>query len=231
MEETNFWINNIKTYFDTLYELNINYIRLIGTGHMKLENEVLFEKIGYGISKLIPMSANDKEKKVVIKAKDESDGIIDLLGKDYKFVKSDLKKIVEESNEALYNLKALRNRLEHCPHRKMGSSGISVDENFDITFGYLKKSKKFPLKDYKDIELDNYRCNSNEIKLIIMNLNTLFSKIQNELDLELQKYDDEYRNNQYFEDCLDINYEEFNHLYNRKDFFSICKLVNKELMK
>ena len=231
MNKSDFWINSIKVYFDILYKLNMQYIKLIGTERIDFKNEFIYGEIVDSISKIIPISANEEKKKVSIRKKNEHDGILDLLGNNYDFVKKSLDKIVDNNNQALYNLKMLRNRIEHNPHRLMGSSGISTNGVFDINFGYLSKNKEYPINNYSDIELDNFRCNSKDIVAIIIELNILFTDIQKELLKELEKYDENYRKNDYFKECLDINYLEFNNLYKLNSFNSICKLINREIMK
>lgn len=229
MDGTDFWINNIKVYFDYLYKLNIDYIKLIGTEYINIRNEYIYGEIVDDISKLIPVSVNEKKRAAYIN-QDRDDGIIDLLGNNYEFVRSTLNKIVKENNDTLYNIKVLRNKIEHNPHRLMGSTEVSANGVFNINFGYLARDKKFPIKSYKDIELENHTFNSKEIQKIIVELNKLYSNIQEKLKEELEKYDEAYKNNDYFKECLNIDYNEFNDLYSQQNFNLVCKLINKSII-
>ena len=101
------------------------------------------------------------------------------------------------------------------------------DGNINITFGYHDKDIDFPQKNYSDIKLLEFQCDSSDIETIIKELNILFDKIQKEVKKALKKYDSEYKNTPYFKDLLSINYKELNALYDNGDFALISTLINK----
>ena len=114
------WTNTIKIFFDLLLKLNIDYIKLIGANGDDYGNEIIYiDSIVEGVSRLIPMKAAKNTKKLSI----DYCGIIHLLKNNINYVESDLHEIINNNKKALFNIKMIRNNIEHNPHCLMGCTG------------------------------------------------------------------------------------------------------------
>ena len=160
--------NALFGYFATLYDLNRNLINLCGfdvlvySGHF----ETLAQSVIQAIPRLIPY-AYDKNKKVYTIM--ERDGLLEY-SNEISFIKEDYENILRDNYGFLANIKIIRNKYEHKIHGVRIIAGANSDDSIAFSLTYEVNEKRILLL-------------SDDIISFVMELNTLFSKIQNEVSL------------------------------------------------
>lgn len=158
--------NALYRYFETLYNLNQSLIILCGVD--VVDNRVHYEKhtedVIQAIPRLVPYKYNWDISDHAIEV---SDGLMEFVH-EIPFLKGDYEMIFQSHKEFLIKAKKIRNKLEHKLHgaRIVASSSGSVSF-FAITYEVAGE----------DIEIE-----VSEIIGFVKEINTMFSKIQAEVD-------------------------------------------------
>lgn len=205
-------------YFDILIELNSIFIKLISSDGK--ENNDKREKLYFEtfdkISRLIPLYSNPDNKTVNI---DNRSGIAELTKNNIDFVKKDLDEIIEKYNYELFNIKSLKNKVEHSPHLILSTTYINKNFYSSITLNYKKRCMQD--REVNLNSIDCYYCNVEILLNIIMDLNKLFYKLQK----RVKTYSDKNKFVEiYFKRCLEIKFIWYNQLYKSKIILKICKI-------
>ena len=173
------WINGIGVYFFLLEDINDKLYKLITHKYNNVEEiEILFFNLVVNINRLIPM----KYRKISY-----NDGILKL-SKYFDFLNDDFTKIYDNHSNGLINMNDVRNKFEHVPHiikwtNYLGGNNfkkirfINEEYNTDIIEGNMKSVEERKKKKEK-LE---WIIDTNEIIKIIVEVNKVFIKIQNQL--------------------------------------------------
>lgn len=197
-------------YFETLYILNQNLIRLCGaeifyygfSGFKKLNLDIVQD-----ISRLIPYSYDNKKQDLIL---DNSNGLLEYQD-EMKYIKEDYQKILDKYKDTLNKIRKIRSKYEHKMHDvKYQSSGTGTMILFDIEF---KVNNEF------------IRIYAGELIKLIKEINILFSKIAQEISIfEYQNGNEGYA---YYERISRVDFKDFNDIYESNILRKIGKVINK----
>lgn len=175
MEKTIRWPYYIWMYFDILKKLNGNYRKLnnLDGKNNNRKREELYYEIFEEITQIIPCHINDGVLKI------RNQGILELLGDDEKFVKKNLKDMIDSEKLRLYDIRQIRNNIEHSPHRLLICAQFGTKGSSNITLNYSSANADLDELLAKDIEC--YKCDSKILNEIISKLNELFKDIRKDI--------------------------------------------------
>lgn len=154
--------NALRSYFETLYDLNRNLIMCCGLD--VIDNSGEYEKplqeIIDAIPRLVPYVKNKSLGKYVIT---ERDGLLEF-SDELPFLKDGYEEILQKNYSFLYNIKQIRNKLEHKMHGVILSGSSSGSTNlFDVTY---------------TISGEDVTLIASDFIIVTEQINVLFSRIQ-----------------------------------------------------
>ena len=200
------WINGVGVYFFLLEEINKKLYKLMKQKYNNVEEiEILFFDIVVNINRLIPM----KKRKISY-----NDGILKL-SKYFDFLSNDFSKIYKNFSSELINMNDVRNKFEHVPHVIKWTNYlekntfkrtrfINTEYDIDIIEGNKNSIKKRKIKKEK-LE---WIVNTKEITKVIIEIDTVFIKIQNKVK-EYFENDKEVLEQPYIKRINNINFDEY----------------------
>jgi hypothetical protein len=160
-------INALFRYFETLFIMNQNLLALCGSNvfYQMQEQEKLIDDVIINIPRLIPYGYNTKDQLYEIK---KSDGLMKFAD-NFPFLSVEYEKILQDHNDLLIKVVRIRNKLVHEIHNaRIVASGSSPSFLFSFTY------------EVNESEINIY---SSELIAFAKDLNTLFSKIQENIKL------------------------------------------------
>lgn len=194
--------NALSGYIETLYNLNINLIKLCGldimTGDACNEKEIL--DIIQEIPRIVPYSIVRNTQKLKY---EKRDGLLEY-GDEIDYLKKYYDIILEDNNDFLFKIKQIRNKHEHKMQYIDCLSSYSCSTTlFSFTF---------------QIEGEVITVNANEFIKLTKELNMLFSKIVK----DIRAFACENQNTTYalYSKIIRFDFEDFNLLYE-------CELLKK----
>lgn len=202
--------NAMYGYFETLYIMNQNLIKLCGAEifyYRFSEFEKLILDIIQDIPRLVPYSYDNKKQDLNL---DNSNGLLEYQA-EIKYIKEDYQNILDKYKDTLNKIRKIRNKYEHKMHDvKYQSSGTGTMSLFDIEF---KVNKEF------------IRIYAGELIRLIKEINILFSKIAQEISIFA------YQNGKggyaYYERICRVGFKDFNDIYESNILRKIGKVMNK----
>ena len=160
--------NALFGYFATLYDLSRDLINLCGfdvlgySGHY----ETLAQNIIQAIPRLVPYAYNKSQNKYIIM---ERDGLLEY-SNGIPFIKENYENLLRDNYKLLANIKIIRNKYEHKIHGAQIIAGANSDGSGAFSLTYK-------------VNEDLILLLSDDIIGLMKDLNTLFTKIQNEVSL------------------------------------------------
>lgn len=202
--------NAMSGYFETLYVMNQNLIRLCGADifyYRFSEFEKLTLDIIQDVPRLIPYSYDNKKKDLII---DNSSGLLEYQV-EIQYIKKDYQEILNNHKDTLNKVRKIRNKYEHKMHDvKYQSSGTGTMSLFDIEF---KVNNEF------------VRLYVGELIKLIKEINILFSKIAQEISIFA--YQNGKEGYAYYERICRVDFKDFNEIYESNILRKIGKIMNK----
>lgn len=202
--------NAMSGYFETLYIMNQNLIKLCGAEvfyYRFFEFEKLTLDIIQDIPRLIPYSYNNKQKILTL---DDKNGLLEYQD-EIRYLKQDYQNILDTYKETLNKVRKIRNKYEHKMHDvKYQASGTGTMSLFDIEF-----------KVNKEI-IDIY---AGELIKLIKEINLLFSKIAQEIST--YAYQNGKQGYAYYERICRFDFKDFNQIYESNILRKIGKMMNQ----
>ena len=202
--------NAMSGYFETLYEMNQNLIRLCGAEifyYRFSEFEKVTLDIIQDIPRVIPYSYDNKEQDLVL---DDRNGLLEYQAQ-IKYIKEDYQNILDKYKDTLNKIRKIRNKYEHKMHDvKYQSSGTGTMSLFDIEF---KVNDEF------------IRIYARELIKLIKEVNILFSKIAQENSIFA--YQNGKEGYAYYERICRIDFKDFNEIYESNILRKIGKIMNE----
>lgn len=201
--------NALFGYFETLYFINQNLIRLCGAEifyYRFTEFEKLTLDIIQDIPRIIPYSYNNKENNLIL---DNRNGLLEYQ-REIQYLQPDYKSILNTHEEVLNKIRKIRNKYEHKMHDvKYQSSGTGTMSLFDIEF----KVNNEIIKIYAE-----------ELIKVIKDVNILFSKIAQEVGR--YAYENGKQGYAYYERVCRFDFKDFNEIYESNILRKIGKVMN-----
>ena len=200
----------MSEYFETLYTVNQNLIRLCGAEifyYRFSEFEKLTLDIIQDIPRLIPYSFDNKKQDLII---DDKNGLLEYED-EITYLKEDYKNILNTYKETLNKIRKIRNKYEHKMHDvKYQSSGTGSMNLFDIEF-----------------KVNNEIINiyAGELIKVVKKTNILFSKIAQEISI--YAYENEKQGCIYYERIDRFDFKDFNDIYESDILRKVGKIMNK----
>ena len=202
--------NAMYGYFETLYIMNQNLIKLCGAEifyYRFSEFEKLTLDIIQDIPRLVPYSYDNKKQDLNL---DNSNGLLEYQA-EIKYIKEDYQNILEKYKDNLNKIRKIRNKYEHKMHDvKYQSSGTGTMSLFDIEF---KVNKEFII------------IYAGELIRLIKEINILFSKIAQEISIFA--YQNGKEGYAYYERICRVDFKDFNDIYESNILRKIGKVMNK----
>ena len=202
--------NAMSGYFETLYEMNQNLIRLCGAEifyYRFSEFEKVTLDIIQDIPRVIPYSYDNKEQDLVV---DDRNGLLEYQDQ-IKYIKEDYQNILDKYKDTLNKIRKIRNKYEHKMHDvKYQSSGTGTMSLFDIEF---KVNDEF------------IRIYAGELIKLIKEVNILFSKIAQEISIFA--YQNGKEGYAYYERICRVDFKDFNEIYESNILRKIGKIMNE----
>ena len=202
--------NAMSGYFETLYVMNQNLIRLCGAEifyYRFSEFEKLTLDIIQDIPRLVPYSYDFKKQDLIL---DNSNGLLEYQA-EIQYIKQDYQSILDKYKETLNKIRKIRNKYEHKMHDvRYQSSGIGTMSLFDIEF---KVNNEF------------IRIYAGELIKLIKEVNILFSKIAQEISVFA--YQNGKEGYAYYERICRVDFKDFNEIYESDILRKIGKIMNK----
>lgn len=189
--------NAIYGYLETLYLMNQRLIKLSGMEAIEDNCKILLD-IVQDIPRIIPYKYNNKIKKLEL---NNEDGLLEL----YKDIILDLKteydNILKENHDFLDKVRRIRNKYEHKMHGVKYKSSISGGCSL-IEFQFV-------------VNENNLNIKAKEFIPLVSKVNSLFSKIVNEIK-EYAKKNKKTEYPYYRKICI-FDFEDFNKIYKLED--------------
>lgn len=202
--------NAMYGYFETLYIMNQNLIKLCGAEifyYRFSEFEKLTLDIIQDIPRLVPYSYDNKKQDLNL---DNSNGLLEYQA-EIKYIKEDYQNILDKYKDTLNKIRKIRNKYEHKMHDvKYQSSGTGTMSLFDIEF---KVNNEF------------IRIYAGELIKLIKEINILFSKIAQEISIFA--YQNRKEGYAYYERICRVDFKDFNDIYESNILRKIGKVMNK----
>lgn len=199
--------NAMYEYFETLYEMNQNLIKLCGAEifyYRFSEFEKVTLDIIQDIPRLIPYSYDNKVQDLVL---DDRNGLLEYQD-EIKYIKEDYQDILNKYKETLNKI---RNKYEHKMHDvKYQSSGTGTASLFDIEF---------------KVNDEYITIYAGELIRLIKEINILFSKIAQEISIFA--YQNGKEGYTYYERICRVDFKDFNDIYESNILRKIGKVMNK----
>lgn len=202
--------NAMSGYFETLYEMNKNLIRLCGAEifyYRFSELKKVTLDIIQDVPRLIPYSYDNKKQDLIL---DNSNGLLEYQA-EIKYIKEDYQNILDKYNNTLNKIRKIRNKYEHKMHDvKYQSSGTGTMSLFDIEF---------------KVNNESIRIYAGELIKLIKDVNILFSKIAQEIStFAYQSGKEGYA---YYERICRVDFKDFNEIYESNILRKIGKIMNE----
>lgn len=202
--------NAMSGYFETLYIMNQNLIRLCGAEifyYRFSEFEKLTLDIIQDIPRLIPYSYDNKKQDLMI---DDNNGLLEYQA-EISYIKNDYQAILNIHKETLNKIRKIRNKYEHKMHDvKYQSSGTGTMSLFDIEF---------------KVNDELIRIYAGELIKVIKEINILFSKIAQEISN--YAFNSGKTGYAYYERISRFDFKDFNEIYESDILRKIGKIMNK----
>lgn len=202
--------NAMSGYFETLYIMNQNLIRLCGAEifyYRFSEFEKLTLDIIQDIPRLIPYSYDNKKQDLII---DDNNGLLEYQA-EISYIKNDYQAILNIHKETLNKIRKIRNKYEHKMHDvKYQSSGTGTMSLFDIEF---------------KVNDELIRIYAGELIKVIKEINILFSKIAQEISN--YAFNSGKTGYAYYERISRFDFKDFNEIYESDILRKIGKIMNK----
>lgn len=204
------WVKDIVIYFEFLNNINLKLFKLCSLDCWNdiTSIEKYYLDISQDLFRLLPCSANTKLKKINLI---ESDGIFSI-NDGIEELKGEIKKFVLENNDILYTIKYIRNKTEHMPHKLKAEGFYSGSTGSDIRFSY---------------ENESLNINFNDLKKLVIKLNEIFIKMQNDLSKYQNQLSEEYKTYPCWDYLKSMNFEIYNKLLLSKNLYDISFVINK----
>jgi len=188
--------NALCGYFETLYELNRDLIKLCGLS--VIDNSGQYEKhiknVIHAIPRLVPYDYDNKKEKYRI---NHRDGLLEFSDR-LPFLQEAYENILQCHIDFLSDVKTIRNKFEHKMHGAKLVGGISSESlvSFDLAY-----------------EVDNQRItlSSGAIIRFVKDLNSLFAKIQKWVDSFA--YENGKTDYPYYRRLIRYDFCDFNKIY------------------
>jgi len=203
------WVDGIRVYCEVLIETNNKLLKLVSIDCIdsRIDMEKLFLDISQNIIRLIPCVISEETKKVILI---KSDGILDFIS-DFDFLEAEYNNLVLTSQDILYNIKKIRNKTEHVPH-KLKAKGFTSGNNSFSTADFNYNQEKLSV-------------NTKDIIKIIKNLNQIFSKIIKQLKDFRFSLTEEKRDHPYLMKYTELNFERYNKILDSEMLYDISKIT------
>jgi hypothetical protein len=199
--------NALYAYFKTLYDLNRNTLMLCS--EQIFNHELCFNLINdivRDIPRLIPYSFNFKANQCQII---NGEGLLDF-SSELPWLNEEYAHMLQEHQHVLVVIKKIRNKYEHEMHKK-----IIVSSQAGTAFPF-----SFTLK----VEDDLLNLDVNELKSLLLNLNQVYSRIQN--DLARYLYENSMQGDLYYDRLTRFKFNDFNALLSS----SLLKIIGNALL-
>lgn len=206
--QNNLWVDGIRVYCETLIEANQQLLKLVSIDCIddRIDMEKLFLDITQNIIRLIPCVISDGEKIILIK----KDGILDFTA-DFDFLETEYDDLVTNNQKILYNIKKIRNKTEHIPHKLKAQ-------------GFTSGNDAFSTADFK-YNQEKLSVNTRDIIKILKNLNQIFSRIINKMkDFRLTLTEDK-RDHPYLKKYTELNFDRYNKILDSEILYDISKVT------
>lgn len=187
-------LNALYRYFEALYEMNQNLIVLCGMNVIdnRYKYGKILENVIQAIPRLVPYEYKKKAKAYEINFQS---GLMQF-SSDIQYLASGYTTIFQKHKNFLIKVKKIRNKLEHEMHSStVIASSNGIGELFNTTY---------------DICGEKVSLNAGEIISFTKDLNTLFARIQNDVEHDL---DDNVEKNSYILKLIRFVFTEFNKIY------------------
>ncbi len=201
--------NALFGYFETLYIINKNLIRLCGA-------EVFYDRFSefkkltldiiQDIPRIIPYSYSNKKSDLVL---DKRNGLLEYYT-EMPYLLDSYKNMLNIHKEVLNKIRKIRNKYEHKMHDvKYKSSGTGTMSLFDIEF---------------NVNNELIKLYAGELIKLVKDINILFSKIVQEVSC--YAYENEKQGYTYYERLCRFDFKDFNKIYESDILRKIGKIMN-----
>lgn len=200
-------VNAMSGYIETLYYTNIKLVRLCGLNYYnKIESECrLMLEVMQDIPRIIPYSYSKSQKKDVLKDKD---GLLEFKHK-ILYLQPEFETILKNNLLLLEKIRKIRNKYEHKMHdiNYLSSSGDN-DRMSDYVF---------------EIDNNSLRINILEVVSFMKQVNSLFSKIVD--DIKLCAEENNKENHPYYSRLTRFDFKDFNAIYESNVLTQIGRIL------
>lgn len=140
----------------------------------------------------------------------KKDGILDFTA-DFDFLETEYDDLVINNQKILYNIKKIRNKTEHIPHKLKAQ-------------GFTSGNDSFSTADFK-YNQEKLSVNTRDIIKILKNLNQIFSRIINKMkDFRLTLTEDK-RDHPYLKKYTELNFDRYNKILDSEILYDISKVT------
>lgn len=198
-------VNAFYGYFETLYYLNQNLIKLCGLDAIdnRGQYERIIQDIIQAIPRLVPYGQTQGHLRI-----NQKDGLLEY-AKEIPFLKGDYDSLLQDNYEFLKTIKDIRNRFEHKMHGVQFAGGDST-------------SCKVAFHVYFHVDGERHIVNAHDLIQVIKGLNILFAKLQ---DLVKQFEYEKKENSRYYRQLTRCKFTDYNKIYES----DVLVLVGKAL--
>ena len=204
MEEIFEFLTGVRVYFEKLLEINFAFIDLVA-----LDSKHDAAKIGEATTiiaqksfQIIPCTTDIDRKTAMIMRNDN----ILAFSKTVPFIDEEIKRLMEAHNNFFFNMKQIRDRCEYQIH----------------DLAVYKTEVENAVVSFRD---DKYIINREEAKRTLMELNSIFIRLLNQIK-EFEKYYENNINNEiYFGYLKKFDFEVFNRVYSSPYLSDVSKIM------
>ena len=203
------FIYSTNDYFYTLYKCNQKLVKLCGADAIRnmIESKKIILEIIDDIPKIFPVSSDIKNNILVISSKN---GLMRMENQ-VSYLRTDFEQLLSKHYTLIDNIKKIRNNYEHEMHNiKLVGASSGNNTSFTIELNNIKDNK------------DNIiRISTNQLIDIFKELNTIYSKLVQDIETETYKKKDLIC--PFNEKIERFDFKDFNIIYDS----DICKVVGK----
>lgn len=207
----NWMRNGFNIYYGVLYDTNKMFIKLLGLSTSVYDKadkvEELFLKISQNICWLMPCRINRNKRDVELC---EDDGILDFKN-EIPYLLEDYSNIFNDSKDAIYTIKKLRNKVEHQIH-KIDIPIIASSTNPDS------------LEILINISDEKYNLKAGQLKILLIGLNKIFDKMIKDIIILSEALDK--KDHPFVVKYTSRKFEEFNDIINSNVILQVGRIID-----
>ena len=209
-------MNAVMNYVEILNNINSDYIRIISLDCLDNIDELkkLYLRLSLNINMIIQTEIDRTNNNIADESRlslSHQNTGIKKYNSDFNYLISDIKIIYDNNRQVLYNLKLIRNKIEHDLDSIVLKEMFSGSGICGITFSINER---------------DFTLHTTSLKKLILDLNRLFAKIIHDIDIYVFNNDKENYNHPFMNNLRKYRFEKYNEIIESNLLYDFSNFIN-----